>query len=187
MQSLKINSSSPYFTGILAILLGLVMAIWPGDSVKFTVKILGWFLVLMGGVPIIISLMKKIPISFFSVATFILGIIILCFQHFFISIFMWIFGIMLILGAIQQFNIMTIAKKSGANIGFINMIYPAILLLAGVLVLINPFSTMEAVMIFFGVSIIFYGITIIINQIRFQKMIERIKKEESKFDITDKQ
>ena len=82
---------------------------------------------------------------------------------------------------------MTIAKKGGAHVEFYNMIFPAILLLAGVLVLINPFAVEKAIIIFFGISIIFYGVTIIINQYRFKRMLDSVKKQESTFDITDKQ
>ena len=187
MQNVKINTSSPYFTGALAILLGLVMCIWPSQIIKYIINILGWFMILTGGIPIIISLIKKRPISLVSVITLIFGIVILSFAYFFINVVMWIFGIILIIGAIQQFNIMNEAKRGGAKVSFVNMIYPALLLLAGVLILVNTFTTIETVVIFFGASTIFYGLTIILNQYRFNKMLNEIKSQSHIYDISDKQ
>ena len=87
MQNLKINATSPYFTGILAILLGLLMAIWPGQVVHYMVAILGWFFVIIGAVPVIMSLVRKSPVAIFSVIVLIIGIRILCFADKFREIF----------------------------------------------------------------------------------------------------
>ena len=79
MQNLKINATSPYFTGILAILLGLLMAIWPGKVVHSMVAILGWFVVIICAVPVMMSLVRKSPVAIFSVFVFIIVIILLFF------------------------------------------------------------------------------------------------------------
>ena len=172
MDKNKINASSPYFTGIVAIVLGVLMIIWPDRVMNYVIAITGWFLIIIGAVPIIISLFKKIPISFISVMYVVIGILILCFAHFFINIAMWVFGVILILGAVQQFNVMTQAKKTGALVPFTYIIYPAILLIAGVIILINPFKTISVLIVFFGISMLFYGITIIVTKSILDKSIK---------------
>ena len=57
MQNLKINATSPYFTGILDILLGLLMAIWPGQVGHYMVAICVWFFVILGAVSVLMSLL----------------------------------------------------------------------------------------------------------------------------------
>ena len=167
---LSSTTSSPYFIGILSLLLGLVMIIWPEQIVSFVVIIIGWFLVLTGAIPIIINLIKKYPISFVSVIYLIAGIFILIFNHALVNLIMWIFGIILILAAVQQFNMYAASKKLGYKIHNYAYIYPAVLLLGGVITLINPFGSLSTLVIFFGCFLLFFGITMLISKSAMQKI-----------------
>jgi hypothetical protein len=55
----SLNTSSSYVIGILSILMGTAMILWPAYVVEFSVITIGWFLVLMGAFPIIYSLIKN--------------------------------------------------------------------------------------------------------------------------------
>ncbi|MDO5572238.1 MAG: DUF308 domain-containing protein [Bacteroidales bacterium] len=169
-SKISFNTSSPYFIGIISLLAGLAMILWPGYVVSFSVLIIGWFLVIMGALPIIYSLIKKLPISMISVIFLIAGIIILIFNRSLVNMIMWIFGIILILASVQQLNMMSLAKKEGFIISKWSYLYPTILLLGGVVILLNPFSSLQTLVIFFGCFLLFFGITMLVSRISIKKV-----------------
>lgn len=168
-KTITVNTSSPFVSGALAILLGLLMVTNPGFVVHSFLVIVGWFLILMGVFPIIYSLIKKYPVSFISVIYLIGGILLLIFKGWFLTPLIWIFGIVLILAAIQQFNMFASAKSNGYTIPAYSYLYPAVLLLTGIITIINPFGSLEALVIFAGIALLFYGISTILNRILLKK------------------
>jgi hypothetical protein len=90
---------------------------------------------------------------------------------------MWIFGLVLILAAIHQFNILSIAKRNGVALKFYHYIYSCVLLLAGVITMLNPFGSMEAMVMFFGFSLLFYGATLLLNEIALARQRRKIAQE----------
>lgn len=169
-KTLVVNTASPYFSGILALLLGLGMLIWPGFVLKFTLDIIGWFLIIIGVTPTLYALIKKYPVPVMNVTFLIAGILILIFKPFFVSVLMWIFGLILILGGIQQLNMLSAAKQNGYLIKGSSYIYPSILLLLGVITLIDPFGTSETLIMFFGAGLLFFGLTMIIGRATLKRI-----------------
>lgn len=163
-KTIAVNTDSPYFTGVVALLLGIVMVLFPQTVVDFSLDIIGWFLILLGGAPLVYALIKKYPVSLVGVIYLLAGILILIFKTFFVNILMGILGAILILAAFQQFNIIAARKQSGYNVHMYVYIYPVVLLLAGVITLINPFSAMGTLVVFFGCGLLFFGITMVLNR-----------------------
>ena len=174
MNKLRLNAGSPFFTGIAAVLFGVVMIAWPGTVVKSILVVIGWLLIAIGGLPILYSLMRRFPVSLISVIYLITGILVLIFKETFVNVVMWLFGIILILGAIQQFNILSSARKMGYSPKGYTYIYSGVLLLAGVVTLINPFGSMETLVQFFGFGLLFYGVTLLLNEIAIQRSQHKI-------------
>lgn len=169
MNKLGVNVGSPVFTGIAAIVFGVIMVAWPATVVKSILVVIGWLLIAIGGLPILYSLIRRYPVSFVSVIYLICGILVLIFKEVFVNVVMWIFGIILVLGAIQQFNILSSAKKMGYTPKAYTYLYAGVLLLAGVVALVNPFASMETLVMFFGFGLLFYGITLLLNELSIQR------------------
>ena len=69
--------------------------------------------------------------------------------------------------------------------------FPVLILIAGIVVLFDPFASAEGVFILFGITAIFYGITDLINQSVIRKARktaetqERIEKMETEPEVVD--
>ena len=68
---------------------------------------------------------------------------------------------------------------------------PVIILIAGIIVLFDPFSSAEGVFILFGATLIFYGITDLVNQYAINKLRksndekEKIQRMDGAQDVED--
>lgn len=156
---------SPSFSAVVTILMGVIMIIWPENIVSFLLKIIGIFLLVWGAVPIIYSFTKKTRVSILDAILLVSGLMILVFSSLFQALLMWIFGLVLIIGAIRQFNQLSDAKRVGYYVAGNNYIYPAALMILGIITLVNPFSTQKMLVIFFGFGLLFYGITTIFAEL----------------------
>ncbi len=169
MNTTKFNSASPYISSALAIILGVSMVAWPAVVLNSIMTFLGWFLLILGGVPILYSIVKKLPVSFMSAVFLIAGIIILIFGGLFMNILMWVFGIVLIFGAINQFNVLSTARNNGYTVQSYSYISPVVLLVVGMITIFNPFGANLALVRFFGFGVLFYGISMLVNQLTMKK------------------
>ncbi len=89
---------------------------------------------------------------------------------FFVNILMFVMGGLLVLAGIQQIGSLIIMRKS-RTVPFFFYIIPALVLLAGILIVFNPFTTATNVVILFGISAILYGIAGLINGYKVKKQI----------------
>ena len=165
MKNQTINGVSPLLTGVIALLFSIVMIAWPGEVVTYLMLVVGWMLVIIGGLPTLYALARRYPISFVSVICLVVGILVLLFQPLFLKGVMWLFGLILVLASIHQFNVLTVAKRAGMVVAGYNYLYPCVLLLAGVITLVDPFQQLEALVMFFGFGLLFYGITLLLSEI----------------------
>lgn len=83
---------------------------------------------------------------------------------------------------------------SGRQFGYvapISYLFPVIILIAGIIVLFDPFSSAEGVFILFGATLIFYGITDLVNQYAINKLRksndekEKIQRMDGAQDVED--
>lgn len=169
MNKLSFNAGSPLFTGVIAVIFSVLMIAWPGVVVRSMIAVLGWLMIIIGGLPVLYALIRKYQVPSISVIYLVCGILVLIFKDLFLNIAMWLLGIILILGAIQQFNILVAAKKMGYQPKAYTYLYSGVLLLAGVITLINPFASLETLVMFFGFALLFYGVTLLLNEIMIQR------------------
>ena len=99
----------------------------------------------------------------------------------FLSIFMFVFGFILVVAAIGQFVTLAAARQFGP-VSFVSYLFPVLIFVAGIVILFDPFRSAEGVVILFGVTSIFYGVTDFINQYAIRKLR---KKNEDKEKIVD--
>lgn len=159
-------SQSLAIRGILSILLGFVFIAWPGLVVSYVVLVLGALLVISSALPMIYSGLKGYGISWVNTPSLILGILLLAFPAFFVSVIMYVLGIILILAGLNQILTYSSIKKSGGSVPGYYYIFPVIMLLSGIFILFNPFTTATYPVIYFGVMILFYGITEVVAALK---------------------
>ena len=81
---------------------------------------------------------------------------------------MYILGAFLVLAGIQLItSLLSARRNSMVPAGF--FVIPVLVLLAGILVLLNPFATASIPFIILGVSCIFYSLSDLISYYKFRK------------------
>ena len=183
------------YRAILAIILGIVMIIWPDVALQYIIMFIGIMFLITGMIAFIVSNRnheehRRSLVPFSGIGSMAFGVLLLAFPTFFTTIFMFILGFLLVLAAIGQFVSLATARQFGI-VSPLSYLYAAFILLAGIVVLFNPFSSAESVFMFFGITAIFYGITDLLNQRTIRKVRkmkeeqEQIQRIEQDNDIVD--
>ncbi|MDE5612738.1 MAG: DUF308 domain-containing protein [Odoribacter sp.] len=180
---------------ILAIVVGAVLVIWPDVALRYIIMFIGAMFLVTGLVAFIISNKnreehRRSLVPFSGIGSMALGLLLLCLPTFFTTIFMFVLGFMLVIAAIGQFVALATARQYGM-ISPLSYLFPVLILVAGIVVLFDPFASAESVFILFGITAIFYGITDLINQSVIRKVRknaeeqERLEKMETEPEVVD--
>ena len=172
--------------GICAVLMGLLLVTWPEAAIVYLVIAIGAVFF----VPSLFSLVgyftkgrqegAMFPIV--SIGSLLFGLWLMVSPAFFVGILMYVLGVVLVFAGISQI-IQLVNARGWTLVAPGYYIMPVLILLAGLVVLLNPFAAAAIPFIILGVSSIVYGITDIINQFRFRKKEE--KKEENEVVIEE--
>ncbi len=189
------NLRGGIYRAVLAILLGLALLIWPGSALKYVVMLIGVMFLTIGIISFIISSKNReehqrsfAPLS--GVGSIILGLLLVCLPSTFATVFMFLLGFILVLAAVGQLVSLSAARQFG-RVSPLSFLFSLLILIVGIVILFDPFSSAESVFILFGITTVFYGVTDLINQFTIRKMRrasekkEEIVKMEGEPDIED--
>jgi uncharacterized membrane protein HdeD (DUF308 family) len=161
---------------ILGIVLGLLFILWPQESVIYLVTITGIFFILSGVCSIFVWTLRRdkdantfsfLLIWGVAIGSILLGTWLIVSPSFFITIFGRVWGIILAIAGVQQLVSLLKAKKWYViPLGY--YVIPALILLAGIMVLIYPLETIANTFILLGVISLFYGINELISWYKFR-------------------
>ncbi|WP_370524402.1 HdeD family acid-resistance protein [Bacteroides sp. 224] len=160
-----------FIRAICALIIGLVLVIWPDLAVVYLVITIG-ILFLVPGLFGVISYFanksnqtsRNFPIA--SIGSVLLGLILVIVPALFVDILMILLGIVLLLGGIQQlYSLFTARKWTAVPVGF--YVLPLLITIAGVFILFNPTDARNTAFIIIGASGIVYAISELINWFRF--------------------
>jgi len=164
---------------IITIVLGLILVIWPTEVLNNIVKIIGGVFFVAGLVSFLVSYRERDEraamglTSFNGFGSMLLGVLLFFMADFFTSMLMYLLGFLLAVAGVGQLVMLISARRLGMQ-SLVVYIFPVLLLIAGVVVFVNPFQAKESIITLFGVMSIFYGITDLINR----RKINRLQKEE---------
>lgn len=160
---------------IIAIALGIILTCWPEATVKYLVIIIGVCFIIPGLVTMIgyftrprVEEGSKPMFPLQGLGSLLLGVWLCVMPEFFVNIFMYLLGALLILGGIQQIVFLNLCRKTG-NVSFGYFIVPALIFLVGILILVAPFETVTSTFQLFGITSIIYGFSELINWFRFRR------------------
>ena len=114
----------------------------------------------------------------------VLGLLLLCLPSTFATIFMYLLGFILVLAAVGQFVTLAAARQFGP-VSLASYLFPVLILIAGVIVLFDPFSSAEGVFILFGITAIFYGVTDLLNQYKINRLRKGFEEKEKMVRMED--
>ena len=174
------NFKGGIYRAVLAILLGLALLIWPADALKYVVMLIGIVFLAIGIIAFIISSRNReehqrsfAPLS--GIGSVILGLLLVCLPSTFATVFMFLLGFILVVAAVGQFVTLAAARQFG-RIAPVSFLFPV--LIVGIVILFDPFSSAESVFILFGITAVFYGVTDLLNQYSIRKMRKASEEKE---------
>lgn len=158
--------------GICAVVIGLLLVVWPETAILYLVISIGALFLIPGLVSIVSYVMNgrkmRMPFPIVSVGSSLFGLWLMISPAFFVGILMYVLGVVLVFAGISQI-ITLLNTRSWTPVATGYFVIPVLVLLAGMVVLLNPFAAATIPFVILGVSCMVYGISDIINRIRFRK------------------
>ena len=146
-------------TGIIMVVIGVILLIWPGSTLLAFCRLLGWCLVIGGALEIILGITgtKSVPNTAGGVVAAICGVVFIARPGLIISFLPFVVGLCVaILGA--AFLIQTLIRRDEGPHAVMTIAGGIVALLIGIILMVNPFSAVRLLMIVLGILLIYFGI-----------------------------
>ena len=148
---------------LCALIMGVLLVMWPEAAMIYLVITVGVLFLLPGLYGIF---------AYFASRSRAEELIVM--PAFFVGILMYVLGALLVLGGIGQLmNFISVRKLTG-SVPAIFYVIPVLLLLAGILILVNPFEAAKIPFIVLGASSIVYGLTDLFRIIRYRRKSNQV-------------
>ena len=163
-------------SSIIALVLGLVLVLWPGDALRIMVVAVGVLFLAAGVVSLVAYLSnsrhkddtQRFPIE--GGGSLLFGVLLVVMPDFFVKALLIILGVLLMLAGLQQLVFLTSIRKQ-APVSPLFYILPALVLAGGAVVTFKSFDVAKAAFVICGAISIVYGLSGIISGIRFRKTL----------------
>lgn len=161
---------------IFALVLGVVLIAWPDSAIVYLVITIGILFLVTGLISLVGYLSRdknlhpsaRFPID--GAGSTLFGLVLVIMPSFFVSVLMYLLGILLILAGITQISALVSARKwTEVSFGF--YVVPILILLSGLIVLFNPFAVAATAFMVLGIASLVYGISDLVNYMKFKKKI----------------
>ena len=103
-----------------------------------------------------------------GIGSIILGLILALMAKSFVTALMYIIGILLVLGAINQFMALLTGRHYG-HIGLWMWVMPSLILLTGLYVMLKPMAPLQVAMTILGWCMVVYGVVELVNALKFYR------------------
>lgn len=160
-----IRSRSCLGFGILAIIVGMTLMIWPHSILQWTIRLFGVILILLGVIQFLGFMVRTrketdrwqhFPPT--SIIAVLAGMVLLINPDFWASMSAVLCGIVLIaLGAAQTASLIRI-RRADIRVDWLYYTFPILMIIAGFVVLAQPLFMADWFVIFVGAWIMAYGI-----------------------------
>jgi uncharacterized membrane protein HdeD (DUF308 family) len=162
---------------ILGIILGILFIMWPQESVTYLIITTGVFFILSGVCSVFIWSLRRRkgvddtlpPPLVWGVAcgSILLGAWLVATPVFFVKLFGFAWGVVLAIAGLQQFVSLFKARAWHAvPLGF--YVLPALILAAGIALLVYPFEAVANTFVLLGAVSLFYGLSEGISWYKFR-------------------
>ncbi len=183
----KILQSS-VFRALCAIVIGILLIKFPDNTVTGITVAIGVLFLASGIISCVTYFWSKRHVSEYKIydteghlvageqPTFpivgigsaILGLILVFTPTTFVSALMYIIGIILILGAINQYMSLISGRRYG-RISFWYLIMPTLILLTGLYVMLKPMEPLNMAMLILGWCTLVYGLVELVHALKFYR------------------
>lgn len=186
LKSIKTNILG---SAVLCIILGVVLVIYPNTSLAIVCRAVG-VIVLITGLGFLVSHVRGGIVSWFYKLDLILGAIFVILGGYILlnplgllSIIPIVFGVLLIYHGISDLGQALELRKYEANRWWISIIIAIITIALGILVMRNPFDTIEMLMKIIGVCLVYDGLSDLLLVGKFSRSVRKFKKYEDELEF----
>lgn len=164
MKSTKLTDFIPRI--IISIVIGLLLVLFPEFFQNFLMIILGSVIALIGVIQLImffvpkkddVAVMERRRVPFGSIITMAIGLLLILKAALFTEILVFSLGFILLIAGIGQIA-MYMSLKRNSNVPPQMYIFPVLIIIAGLVAIFNPFGAIRTLIVFFGATMLFYGI-----------------------------
>ena len=161
---------------VSAIAIGILLMVWPETAIIYLVIAIGAMFFLPSLFTIIGYFMKGRQLGMYfpivSLGSLLFGLWLMVSPAFFVGILMYVLGAVLVFAGVSQIAGL-LGIRSHATVPFGYYVMPVLILLAGLVVLVNPFAAATVPFIILGISSTAYGISELINVYKFRRKEEK--------------
>lgn len=149
-------------TGILLLIAGAALVLFPGSTLYSFCRLIGWCMLLSGAISIIAGLRgTKSPADTAGGAVCaVVGVVFLSHPGMLISILPILAGIA-VAGAGAGLLIRVLADRKGGVNATMQLIGGGVTLAVGILLICHPISAVKLLMVIVGVVLVYYGIVMV--------------------------
>lgn len=173
-------------SAVLCVGLGVILMIYPDTSLSLVCQTVG-IIVLVTGVGFLISHIRGGLISWFYRLDLILGLLFLILGGYIflnpwglLSMIPIVFGVLLIYHGISDLGQAMELRKYGADRWRISIIFAVISIILGVVIMKNPFGTIDMLMRIIGGCLIYDGLSNLFLVGKFSRSVRRFRQFEDK-------
>lgn len=175
---IKIKNFS-IITIIASFVIGLVLLIWPNESIT-AVSILTGVTTILLGVTAWISYFEKeksIILATAGTVCIIIGVIICVKYQSIIAILLFLFGIFITISGAVDLITSFYSRAGGLGTWVVSTVLSAAVLILGVVIMVNPLHTSQALVRLVGAGLLVYAIVDLVTFIQVKRVAKEIKEE----------
>ncbi len=173
---------------VCALVIGLVLVLWPDAASDYIVITIGILFMIPGLIGLINyfavksrhTVVRGFPIQ--SIGSLLFGLWLLIMPAFFADILMFVLGVLLMAGGIQQLVHLVVARR-WIEVPGVFYILPVLIVIAGGVILFNPTAARHTTLIMIGIASMVYALGELIAWFRFLRL--RPQKTAGRGDIQD--
>ena len=146
---------------LFALVIGLVLVIWPNAAASYIVITVGVAFLIPGVISLFGYFGRKRPegeaaprFPIEGIGSLLFGLWLIVMPEFFADVLMFLLGFILIMGGVQQIASLSI---------------PSLILIAGIIALFNPTGARNTAFIIIGISSLVYSLSELINWFKFAR------------------
>ncbi len=169
---------------ICALVIGVLLVAWPEAAILYLVITVGVLFLVPGLFAVFGYLLRgreasgmSFPIA--GLGSLLFGLWLMIMPAFFVGILMYVLGAVLVLAGVSQIVNLS-AARAWTPVPFGYYVVPVLVLVAGIVVLFNPFEVATVPFLVLGVSSIVYALSDLVNLLRF-----RPRKPAESADVVD--
>lgn len=171
----------------LCTLLGLVLLIWPGTTMRIVCTLLGSMLLIYGLVQVVLYLINKERtilsqgMMVFGIVLAVIGIWILTSPEMIIMAVPVIVGVLIVIHGVHNVVQAIALKKDGYDRWWLAFLFGALTVVLGGILVYNPFEVAETVVRFIGIFLIYDGV----SDIWILSRVFKVKRDKEKIIDVD--